>query len=90
MLFVNKENPHVFYFEEKMFTKEIKDGREAPLKPCLYKNRKICQILYIILISEYYQNYMDSKRPVNLFNYVELSLTHFRNTRSCIVLTRFT
>ena len=33
MLFVNKENSHVFYFEEKMFTKEIKDGRESPLKP---------------------------------------------------------
>ena len=30
MFFVNKENPHVFYFEEKIFTKEIKDGREAP------------------------------------------------------------
>ena len=30
MLFVKKENPRVFYFEEKMFTKEIKDGREAP------------------------------------------------------------
>ena len=27
MLFVKKENPRVFYFEEKMFTKEIKDGR---------------------------------------------------------------
>ena len=33
MLFLNKENSHVFYFEEKMFTKEIKDGRESPLKP---------------------------------------------------------
>ena len=32
MLFVNNENPHVFYFEEKMFTKEIKDGRESALK----------------------------------------------------------
>ena len=30
MLFVNKKNLHVFYFEEKMFTKEIKDKREAP------------------------------------------------------------
>ena len=30
MLFVNKENPFVFNFEEKMFTKEIKDGSEAP------------------------------------------------------------
>ena len=29
-LIVNKENPFVFYFEEKMFTNEIKDGREAP------------------------------------------------------------
>ena len=33
MLFVIKENPHVFYFEEKMFTNEIKDGHEAPKKP---------------------------------------------------------
>ena len=33
MLFINKENPHVFYFEEKMFTNELKDGREAALKP---------------------------------------------------------
>ena len=30
MLFVNKENPRVFNFKENMFTKEIKDGREAP------------------------------------------------------------
>ena len=30
MLFVNKENPHIFYFEERMFTNEIKDGCEAP------------------------------------------------------------
>ena len=29
MLFVNNENPHVFYFEEKMFANKIKDGREA-------------------------------------------------------------
>ena len=33
MVFVNKENPHVFYFEEIFFTNEIKDGREAPKKP---------------------------------------------------------
>ena len=33
LLFVNKENPHVFYFEEKMFKHEIKNGREAPKKP---------------------------------------------------------
>ena len=37
MFFVNKENPHVFYFEEKMLTNEIKDGREAPLKPSFHK-----------------------------------------------------
>ena len=30
MLFVNKENPHVYNFEEKMFTKEMKAEREAP------------------------------------------------------------
>ena len=30
MIFVNKENPHVFYFEKTMFTNEIKDEREAP------------------------------------------------------------
>ena len=30
MFFVNNENLYVFFFEEKMFTKEIKDGREAP------------------------------------------------------------
>ena len=27
ILFVNKENPHVFYFEEKMFTNESKYGK---------------------------------------------------------------
>ena len=32
MLFVNKENPHVFNFEEKMFTKDIKDGRSLVLE----------------------------------------------------------
>ena len=48
MLFVNKENPHVFNFEEKMFTKEIKDGREAPWKPSYLK---IC-IKYNLVITE--------------------------------------
>ena len=33
MLFVNKENPDVFYFEEKMLTDEIQDGCEDPFKP---------------------------------------------------------
>ena len=50
MLFVNKENPHVFYFKEKMFTKEKKDGREAPKKPSILKKLNAVNLANIVTI----------------------------------------
>ena len=41
MLFVNKENPHVFYFKEKLFTNEIKDEPR-------HKNAKRPEFLVLI------------------------------------------